>query len=154
MTTQPATLYLTHGHQTITSTIRRNIAEGNVDNVRAELQTIAHQRAKTFGTHPSSYRICTRHGEPDTTPPTTDLATAVTRLITLIEARPHRRGGRHTIANAVYGDLWTPDRVGDVPPEDRPALRALVSKITRQAIPHGAHSTGVTADEIRALYGL
>jgi hypothetical protein len=155
MTAQLATLYLIHGSGTkIASTIRRNVPEEDVDKVRHELQAIAAQRANKFGTHSSSYRIVTHQGEPATTPPTTDLPVAVTRFIALIEARPHRRGGRRMVSKAVYGDLWTPDRVGDVPPEDRPALRALVSQIVRQVFPHGAYSTGVTADEVRALYGL
>jgi hypothetical protein len=150
----PVTLYLTHGPgTTITSTIRPNVPEANVHTVRAELLVIAEQRAKQFGTRPDSYRIVTRQGE-STAPPTTDLLTAVTRLIALIEARPHQRGGRRMVAQAVYGDLWTPDRVGDVPADDRPALRALVSQIVQRTFPRGVYSTWVTADEVRTMYGL
>ncbi len=55
------------------------------------------------------------------------------------------------VRKAVYGDLWTPDRVGQVPPADRPALRALASRINRQVFPGGAYAKSVTADQVRAL---
>jgi hypothetical protein len=92
---------------------------------------------------------------PETTP-TTDLPTAVARFTNLIAARPGSRvpasKGRHLVRQAVYGDLWHPDRISEVPPQQRPALRALAKQIIDVAFPGGAYAKSMTAANIRALW--
>lgn len=93
---------------------------------------------------------------PNTTGPTLDPHTAQTRFLALIDARPGRsaapRLGRDLVRQAVYGDLWTPARVGEVPPQDRPALRALASQINSAVFPGGAYARSVTAAQVRTLW--
>lgn len=88
------------------------------------------------------------------TVPTTDFAVAVNRFVGLVDTLPGQcvaaRKGRYLVWQAVYGDLWSPERVGEVPPEIRPALRAVASRIIRQVFPGGAYATAVTASQLRA----
>jgi hypothetical protein len=86
--------------------------------------------------------------------PTTDLATAELRFIALIDANFHRsvpaRKGRWLAWNAVYGDLWHPDRVGRVPADLRPVLLALVRHLNAAVFPGGAYAGPVSAEGARA----
>lgn len=86
--------------------------------------------------------------------PTTDFAVAVARFIALIEAQPGQRvapsKGRWLARKAVYGEWWTPDRVGEVSDSERVELRALASQIIQRVFPGGALATSVTASHVQS----
>lgn len=86
---------------------------------------------------------------------TEDVHAVLDRLVLLLESRVHQpcgsRGTRYLIRRAVYGGLWSVERIGDVPEEDRPRLRALAAHVTRLVIPGGIHARAVSAADIRAM---
>lgn len=83
---------------------------------------------------------------------TTDVGLVLDRLAILLESRVHQPcKARRLIRRAVYGGLWSVERIGDVPVEDRPRLRALAADVTRLVCPGGAHAKAVTVDEVRQL---
>jgi hypothetical protein len=145
---------------TVPGTVQTNVPDANVDKVRAHLlNDIAPAEAAkwaNFGYDARRYRVAVDALPIKPVQPTTDFKEAVARFIVLIECQPGRRvvprKGRWLAWQAVYGDLWTPDRVGEVPPQDRPSMRAIVSRINRQAFPGGALAASVTADQVKSLW--
>jgi hypothetical protein len=148
-----------NGH-TVPDSLRENVTAQDEEKVSQELLTVAAAKHAEewadFGYRVRYYRIVADRPHTKPVPPTADFHVAVSRFIALLESRPGQRvpasKGRRLAWEAVYGDLWTPDRVGEVPPEGRPALRAVVSRINRQAFPGGARAASVTAAHVRSLW--
>jgi hypothetical protein len=137
----------------------QNVPDADVDKVRHQLLTeTAPQHAaqwQDFGYDARSYRVIPRDTQTVSDGPTSDYRVAVARFIALIDEQPRGRvsasKGRYLARQAVYGNLWTPERVGDVLPEDRPTLRAIVSRINRLVFPGGALAASVTVSDARLL---
>jgi hypothetical protein len=83
--------------------------------------------------------------------PTIDLRVAITRLAALLEVERHQpvgpKRGRWLARKAVYGNLWTPERIGEIPEGQRAELRTLASRIIGQLFPRGSR-TKLTADQV------
>lgn len=89
----------------------------------------------------------------------TNLTEALRETARLMASKEERLGRSYMPASgirrlawqAVYGDLWHPDRVGEVPPEQRPALRALVKQVINRVCPGGAYARGCSAADVLAM---
>ncbi|MFK0182019.1 hypothetical protein ACIQVR_39415 [Streptomyces xanthochromogenes] len=86
---------------------------------------------------------------------TQDVRVVLDRLAFLLKSRVHGRcGSRGTqwlIRRAVYGGLWSADRIGEVPEADRERLRTLAADVTRLVMPGGVHARGATAAQVQAI---
>lgn len=82
----------------------------------------------------------------------TDVRLVLDRLAILLESRVHQPcKARYLIRRAVYGGLWSVERIDEVPEADRPRLRALAADVTRLVCPGGAHAKAVSAAQVRAM---